>query len=151
MRSAETLRLNAEKRQLEDGMSYPPVANPLSRCDSDSERDGGMASHLTPTAVPGLTNIVDVVAINRSSYALSADGRLWSWGGNAWGQLGLGDTSTRLVPTEVLSPLAGYRFDSISGEAGGAFLIATLVPVPAPAPAFGLVAAVGFVAGRRRR
>ena len=33
--------------------------------------------------------------------ALKADGSLWSWGQNAYGQLGLGDTASRSDPTRV--------------------------------------------------
>lgn len=32
---------------------------------------------------------------------LAPDGRVWTWGDNTYGQLGLGDTSDRLVPTVV--------------------------------------------------
>jgi MYXO-CTERM domain-containing protein len=100
--------------------------------------------------VPGLTNIVDVEAIGYSSFALSADGRLWAWGSNIYGQLGLGDTSGRLTPTEVPSPLAGYKFASIAGEADAYHMLATLVPVPAPGAA-ALVGLGGLLACRRRR
>ena len=33
--------------------------------------------------------------------ALKRDGTLWAWGGNGYGQLGLGDTTDRHTPTEV--------------------------------------------------
>ena len=33
--------------------------------------------------------------------ATKPDGSLWAWGYNAYGQLGLGDTTDRWTPTEV--------------------------------------------------
>jgi len=42
------------------------------------------------------------VAVGRAhTIALKANGTLWSWGGNQFGSLGLGDTNNRLIPTEV--------------------------------------------------
>ncbi|BCY27617.1 hypothetical protein KK2020170_04850 [Flavobacterium okayamense] len=35
------------------------------------------------------------------TYAIANDGTLWAWGFNAEAQLGLGDTSNRLVPTQI--------------------------------------------------
>ena len=36
-----------------------------------------------------------------SSVAIQPDGTLWAWGGNQYGQLGLGDLDNRAVPTQV--------------------------------------------------
>lgn len=47
------------------------------------------------------------------SLALQADGSLWAWGGNTFGQLGLGDRLPRLTPT----PVGNQRFRSISAGA----------------------------------
>jgi alpha-tubulin suppressor-like RCC1 family protein len=35
------------------------------------------------------------------SLGLKADGSLWAWGDNTYGQLGLGDTTQQTIPTEV--------------------------------------------------
>jgi len=57
----------------------------------------------TPTAV----NISDVKEIyfapNNSSYviALTNNGSVWAWGNNEYGQLGIGSTANRNVPTQV--------------------------------------------------
>jgi hypothetical protein len=75
-----------------------------------------------------LTNIVAVAAGNTHSVALRDDGTVWTWGGNATGQLGDGTTTTRFTPTMVagLSGVsriaAGFDFTlavESHGAAGG--------------------------------
>ncbi|PCH68631.1 MAG: hypothetical protein COC01_03430, partial [Bacteroidetes bacterium] len=48
----------------------------------------------TPQVVPGLTNIIDVIANTYSSFALDNKGYVWGWGNNGLGQLGTGDDLT---------------------------------------------------------
>jgi alpha-tubulin suppressor-like RCC1 family protein len=112
--------------------------------------DGSTNPRYSPLAVPGLTNIVDVETTDVASFALSANGRLWAWGYNSYGDLGLGDTTNRLIPTEVHSPLAGYKFGSIAVSEGSDHMLAVLVPVPAPAGT-ALLGLGGLLACRRRR
>lgn len=55
-----------------------------------------------PTPVQlGTRTWVAVSAGNGSALALSADGSLWSWGYNGYGQLGLGEPGPRATPTLV--------------------------------------------------
>ena len=59
-----------------------------------------------------------------SACALKGDRSLWCWGRNAEGQLGLGDTRDRYVPTQVGSITAWTsmsvgRFHACAGQAGG--------------------------------
>lgn len=60
------------------------------------------------TQVPGLANVVDLVtsgySSNSSVYALTLDGKLYSWGYNGYGQLGLGNTANRSTPQLVTIP-----------------------------------------------
>jgi len=58
---------------------------------------------LSPTALDGLTGMVAVAAGQSHSLALTADGLVYSWGGNAAGQLGDGTTDDRALPAQVPS------------------------------------------------
>ena len=56
---------------------------------------GAANNRALPTHVVGLpTNVVQVVASAASSYALTADGLVYAWGRNQYGNLGQGTTST---------------------------------------------------------
>lgn len=48
--------------------------------------------------------IVDISALYRHSIALTSKNRIYTWGSNNYGQLGLGDNSERLVPTLITLP-----------------------------------------------
>jgi alpha-tubulin suppressor-like RCC1 family protein len=60
----------------------------------------------TPRHVSSLSGVVAVAAGGDFSAALTGEGTLWVWGENGSGQLGLGDTTDRLVPTQVLTGVA---------------------------------------------
>ena len=49
---------------------------------------GAHSDQLEPIVIPGLCDIVQVAAGNDFSLALSADGYVYGWGGNLFGQLG---------------------------------------------------------------
>ncbi|APR75465.1 BNR repeat domain protein [Minicystis rosea] len=49
----------------------------------------------TMSAVP----MLDVFAAGNASFALGEDGALWAWGQNSGAQLGVGDTTQRVLPT----------------------------------------------------
>ena len=55
----------------------------------------------TPTVISGLSNVTSIAVGNNHALALDSSNRLWSWGLNTDGQLGLGDTSTLTSPVEV--------------------------------------------------
>jgi alpha-tubulin suppressor-like RCC1 family protein len=59
--------------------------------------------HAVPAQVPGLTGVVAIAAGQRHSLALRADGTVWTWGTNHYGELGLGthDSYAHPVPTQV--------------------------------------------------
>jgi len=55
-----------------------------------------------PVAVSTLSSgVVAVAAGQMHSLALKSDGTVWAWGWNGSGQLGLGDTTQRLVPIQI--------------------------------------------------
>lgn len=81
-------------------------------------------------ALAGKT-VIEIAAGGVHSYALCSDGTLVSWGGNESGQLGLGDTLDRLVPTKVSST---ENFSSIFSTTASATLHGLLaIPLPAAA------------------
>lgn len=55
----------------------------------------------TPRQVAGIDDVVDIGCGSGAATALRADGTVWTWGENDFGQLGLGDTEPRHRPTQV--------------------------------------------------
>jgi alpha-tubulin suppressor-like RCC1 family protein len=58
----------------------------------------------TPTAVSGLGSVVQIAVGIGFDCALRADGTVWCWGNNSFGQLGQGDTQTYVAPVQVKLP-----------------------------------------------
>ena len=68
---------------------------------------GDTTNRLVPTQVGSANDWAAIAPGGGDSYhtlALKRDGTLWAWGFNQFGQLGLGDTTDRLIPTEVGTP-----------------------------------------------
>ena len=59
---------------------------------------------------------VQIIAGSGHSSALDDLGRLWSWGGNSNGELGLGDTTTRTAPSLVAMPANVSIFTQLTGS-----------------------------------
>ena len=57
----------------------------------------------TPVQVSNLTNVIAIAAGEYHSLALKADGTVWTWGSNDFGQLGDGTTINRNTPVQVNS------------------------------------------------
>ena len=73
---------------------------------------GGLSDCLTPTLIPGLSNVVEI-STNASSSDPSAafllnvlvrlkDGSVWGWGQNYYGELGNGTTATAVTPVQAV-------------------------------------------------
>jgi alpha-tubulin suppressor-like RCC1 family protein len=91
---------------------------------------GVTAGNQTPTAVTGITGfITNVVYGTYSAYALGADGTLWTWGRNNYGQLGIGSMTDQNTPQQILPP-AGMVFTSVA--AGGYTFHAVVTEAAAP-------------------
>jgi len=78
---------------------------------------GDNTDRYVPTLVPiaglsGVTSFDTVIAGGNHTLALDQQGRLWAWGLNTNGQLGLGDTTARNVPTLVPLPTGVTSFDT---------------------------------------
>jgi len=90
---------------------------------------GDTAALPVPTMVGTDTDWSVVVAGDGASYALKASGALWSWGNNAVGQLGLGDTAHRTLPISVdpsahWTAIAAPRYADVYGSWSEAHAIA---------------------------
>ena len=83
--------------------------------------DGSTENRYVPTLVSGNHEFVQISAGGTHSYnmnhslGLTIGGELYAWGNNEWGQLGLGDTVNRTIPTRV----PGREFSYVS--AGGKY------------------------------
>lgn len=62
------------------------------------------ASPSGAAAVPGLSDVADVEGGREHVVALTTSGQILVWGSNQYGQLGLGDSANRSVPTPVPNP-----------------------------------------------
>lgn len=61
----------------------------------------------SPSLVAGLASMSSLAAGDGFSVALDINGRLWSWGSNGSGQLGLGDSMPRAMPAAIDRTQAG--------------------------------------------
>ncbi len=68
-----------------------------------------------PTKLILQTSVVKIVCGAGHSLILTSNNQLFSWGGNLLGQLGVGDTNSRSVPTEVVSLRDRHLIDIASG------------------------------------
>lgn len=72
-----------------------------------------------------LTNIVKIEAGEFSSYALDADGTVWSWGFNGNGRLGTGNTTNQNKGAVKVLKDDGTEFDNVKDiQRGDAFCVA---------------------------
>ncbi|CAE8633475.1 unnamed protein product, partial [Polarella glacialis] len=76
---------------------------------------GLQRSHPAPVrGMPPLYKVVAVACGEYSTVALLASGELFAWGANDLGQLGIGDTEPRKVPTRVAGAAHGVPFRAVA-------------------------------------
>jgi E3 ubiquitin-protein ligase HERC4 len=93
--------------------------------------NGSFVSEPSPVPVVALMSrpVVEIAAGAEHCLAATASGLLYTWGANAEGQLGLGDTTPRLRPTlckalrlpRACHVAAGEKFSAVISAAGGVF------------------------------
>jgi alpha-tubulin suppressor-like RCC1 family protein len=71
--------------------------------------DGTTETRNTPTAVPGLDNVVQIAAMHYNACAVIADGTVRCWGTLGWGLRGDGDTVSKdlVYPPRTIPKLTG--------------------------------------------
>jgi alpha-tubulin suppressor-like RCC1 family protein len=85
-----------------------------------------IAATWVPKQVAGLTGVTAVGAGDDHSVALKSDGSVWTWGGNAVGQLGDGTTERRLLPVRVSSLPPVSAISTFGGQTSALGLDGTL-------------------------
>lgn len=81
-----------------------------------------------PTAVDGLVLISGIAAGNGFTIAHDVNGKLWSWGVNDNGQLGLGNTAPRALPLPIERTTAGNAvLPTLRLAAGNDFAVVRLL------------------------
>ena len=79
---------------------------------------------VSPTIVPGASDVVDLVTGLAHTVARRKDGTLLGWGNNYYGQLGLGDMLNRCVPVPIEHPLLRKGFEVVEIAAGSRHTLA---------------------------
>mmetsp|Transcript_38193 Transcript_38193/g.82341 ORF Transcript_38193/g.82341 Transcript_38193/m.82341 type:complete len:960 (+) Transcript_38193:53-2932(+) len=113
--------------QVSCGHSHVLARTQMQQCVSWGENTCGqlgLGQKSKPTYKPQLLSAIpsQVLAVSAGwahSVAVGTDGRAYSWGLNSHGQLGIGDTSTRLAP-HLLHDLLGVH-EVVACEAARAF------------------------------
>lgn len=77
-----------------------------------------------PVRVGSLTGVIRIEGGEQHSLALRADGTVWAWGQNGFGQLGDGTTTGRSTPTQVtgltnVTAIAGDYYHSLALRSDG--------------------------------
>jgi alpha-tubulin suppressor-like RCC1 family protein len=109
-----------------DGHVYAFGAN-----SSGQLGNGTTTNATTPVEVKGVggtgffSGVAAIAAGSNHSVALATDGHVYTWGGNTYGQLGNGTTTTATTPVEVEGPGGtGFLSDVVAIAAGNSFTVA---------------------------
>ena len=95
--------------------------------NSDGQLGVNASTDSSTHGIPRKTIIDNVAKISSGAYsilALKEDGTVWSWGWNAYGQLGLGTTSVELAPKQCKFDSTTYVTNIVDiGTSGGTHFI----------------------------
>lgn len=94
----------------EDGVLWAWGSNQAGQLGAETQETGtGSQGETIPLSTVPLRVMEDVVSASAGAdftLALKADGTLWAWGGNDYGQLGNGTTEPALQPVQILDQVA---------------------------------------------
>jgi len=80
--------------------------------------NSGVGNISSPASVVGgFTDWVSVSTGRFHTVGLRANGTLWAWGGNAYGEMGTGDTTSRSSPVSVVGGFTDWKFVNIASDA----------------------------------
>jgi len=84
--------------------------------------DGTAVQRVTPVPVTNLLGSISGIATGQyHTVAVKTDGTVWTWGYNAFGQLGNGNTNDRVTPFSI----AGLSAVAVAAGAGGSTRVFT--------------------------
>lgn len=90
--------------------------------------DSSYAKRTRPTRLPALSDIVGLAAGEKFSMAVDRSGRVWTWGANEFGELGLSEVPKRpgpaLVPSLTACRMPKVEFAPLKVPAGQLTLMA---------------------------
>lgn len=95
---------------LTSGLGLAVLGTACATRDSESARADRDAA--TDAATPPTPAFTALTAGRQFTCALTAEGAVWCWGANRYGQLGLGDTIDRYEPTPLELTVAFTRIDA---------------------------------------
>jgi alpha-tubulin suppressor-like RCC1 family protein len=87
--------------------------------------NGGGPDTYVPVHVVGpggsglLTGVIAIAAANETAVALRADGTVWAWGNNDYGEVGDGTMTSRFVPVQVLGVDGSGVLTGVKQVSGG--------------------------------
>jgi len=122
--SGATLRYTTDGSDPTTSSTTITSGNTLAVAKSQVLKVRAWASGLTASATRRADFVITgaVSAGSLHSAALTADGEVWAWGGNAFGQLGDGSVTTRLTPVSVLTgvvSIAASERHTLAAKADG--------------------------------
>ncbi len=103
-------------RSIANGAALSLLALSVSACSGAASDTSATKDSTALTAVPdSLPRFIAITAGRQFTCALDEAAQAWCWGSNRFGQLGLGDTLDRFVPTQLQHSVPVMRL--VAGEA----------------------------------